>query len=207
MQTELGTEQTRPRRHVTWSLIALMALVALPWQLGCSSNAPSTPSSGGSASAPATAAPATAEEEQPRASVGAPAPLDFTLKSLDGADVSLASFKGKVVLINFWATWCGPCKAEIPDLAELQREHGDKLAVVGIVMMDTWGDKVRTMATDLGINYPVLDGNDKTDLEDAWGPMWGLPTSVLIGRDGRVAKRQTGAASKAQFDSMIKELL
>lgn len=204
MQTELGTEQTRPRRHVTWSLIALMGIVALPWLSSCSAGAPS-PS--GSASAPAAAAPATADEEQPRAAVGAPAPLDFTLKSLDGADVSLASFKGKVVLINFWATWCGPCKAEIPDLAELQREHGDNLAVVGIVMMDTWGDKVRTMATELGINYPVLDGNDKSDLEDAWGPMWGLPTSVLIGRDGRIAKRQTGAASKAQFNSMIKELL
>lgn len=159
----------------------------------------STPSS--SPSVPAADAP------QERAAIGSPAPFNFTLKNLDGADVPLESFKGKVVLINFWATWCGPCKAEIPDLAELQREHGENLAVVGIVVLDRFGDKVRTMATELGVNYPILDGNDKTDLEDAYGPMWGLPTSVIIGRDGRVAKRQTGAATKKQFASMIAPLL
>jgi thiol-disulfide isomerase/thioredoxin len=192
--------QIRPRGSKTlmWLAIAIAAAIALTL-FATRRPAPSP----GAASAPA----ADTDEPQQRAAVGAAAPFDFTLKDLDGADVSLASFKGKVVLINFWATWCGPCKAEIPELAMLQREHGDKLAVVGIVVLDRFGDKVRTMATELGVNYPVLDGNDNADLEEAYGPMWGLPTSVLIDRDGRVAKRQTGAATKRQFDAMLKPLL
>jgi thiol-disulfide isomerase/thioredoxin len=172
-----------------------IAFVVASLATGCQQAPPST------GTAPA------AEVEQARAAVGSPAPFNFTLKSLDGADVALESYKGKVVLINFWATWCGPCKAEIPDLAELQREHGENLAVIGIVILDSFGDKVRAMATELGVNYPILDGNGNTELEDAYGPMWGLPTSVIIGRDGRVAKRQTGAASKKQFASMLAPLL
>lgn len=177
----------------------MVAMIVAPLAIWVAAGCQSAPSSGGSSAA--------GDTEQERAAVGSPAPFTFTLKNLDGADVPLESFKGKVVLINFWATWCGPCKAEIPDLAELQREHGDNLAVVGIVVLDSFGEKVRTMAAELGVNYPVLDGNDNADLERAYGPMWGLPTSVVIGRDGRVAKRQTGAATKRQFDSMIKPLL
>lgn len=183
----------------TWlPLTAVCTVVALT-AIACGQSPPpadDTPTAAGDASS-----------EGMRAAVGALAPFDFTLKDLEGADVDLSSFKGKVVLINFWATWCGPCRAEIPDLAAIQREHPDDIAVLGIVVMDSFGDKVRAMSTELGVNYPVLDGNGRDDVEDAYGPMWGLPTSVIIGRDGRVVKRQTGAASKAQFNAIIQPLL
>ncbi len=197
METDHASEPTPERRPLAWLVVAVVAIAALTWFL---SRPAETPTSSASV-------PAEVGDEPTRAAVGAQAPFDFTLKNLEGADVQLTSFKGKVVLINFWATWCGPCKAEIPDLAMLQREHGDSLAVVGIVVLDSFGEKVRTMSTELGVNYPVLDGNDNADLEEAYGPMWGLPTSVIIGRDGRVAKRQTGAATKQQFDAMIRPLL
>jgi cytochrome c biogenesis protein CcmG, thiol:disulfide interchange protein DsbE len=184
------------RTSMWLSIAVIVAIVALTW---IGTRKPSTP--------PGTAAPAAADEEQPHAAIGAPARFDLTLKNLDGADVELVSFKGKVVLVNFWATWCGPCKGEIPDLARLQREHGDDLVVLGVVVMDSFGDKVRAMATELGVNYPVLDGNNRDDVERAYGPFWGLPTSVVVGRDGKVANRQIGAATKARFESMIKPLL
>ena len=134
------------------------------------------------------------------------APLHFTLKDINGVDVKLASFKGKVILVNFWATWCGPCKVEIPDLIELQREYPDQLVVVGIDVLDEWS-RVKPFADNLKVNYPLLDANNRKDVEDAFGPMWGLPTSVIIGRDGKVAKRHSGIATKEQFKQYVESLL
>jgi thiol-disulfide isomerase/thioredoxin len=138
--------------------------------------------------------------------VGMDAPLHFTLKDVNGVDVNLASFKGKVILVNFWATWCGPCKVEIPDLVELQHEYGDRLVVLGIDVLDEFS-RVKPYADDLKVNYPLLDANNRKDVEDAFGPMWGLPTSVLIGRDGKVAKRHSGIATKEQFKQYVDALL
>jgi thiol-disulfide isomerase/thioredoxin len=138
--------------------------------------------------------------------VGMDAPLHFTLKDVNGVDVKLDSFKGKVILVNFWATWCGPCKVEIPDLIELQREFSDQLVVVGIDVLDEWS-RVKPFADTLQVNYPLLDANNRKDVEDAFGPMWGLPTSVIIGRDGKVAKRHSGIATKEQFKQYVESLL
>src|SRR5687768_1163395 len=138
--------------------------------------------------------------------VGMDAPLHFTLKDVNGVEVKLDSFKGKVVLVNFWATWCGPCKVEIPDLIELQNEFPNQLVVVGIDVLDEWS-RVKPFADSLKVNYPLLDANNRKDVEDAFGPMWGLPTTVIIGRDGKVAKRQSGIATKEQFKQYVESLL
>lgn len=133
--------------------------------------------------------------------------LDFTLKDMNGIDLRLDSLRGKVVLVNFWATWCAPCRAEIPDLIELQRAYPDDLAVLGVVMMDRFGVNVTRFAEELQINYPILDATARTDIQEAFAPLWGLPTTIIIGRDGTVAKRRSGIGSKEQFEEDVKALL
>jgi thiol-disulfide isomerase/thioredoxin len=137
---------------------------------------------------------------------GKPAPLHFTLKDMNGADVKLASFKGKVILLNFWATWCGPCKAEIPSLVELQHQYADDLVVLGFSVDDTV-DKMKPYAKQYNINYPLLVGNGREDVQEAFGPLFGIPVSVIIGRDGKIAKKHSGIATKSQFEREIKALL
>jgi thiol-disulfide isomerase/thioredoxin len=135
-----------------------------------------------------------------------PANLNFTMKDLDGKDVSLSSFKGKVILLNFWATWCGPCKAEIPGFVELQTKYKDQLVVVGYDVDDT-AEKARAFAQEYKINYPVLLGLGREDVQDAFGPIWGIPASFLISKDGKVCKRHMGIAPTATFEKEIKALL
>jgi thiol-disulfide isomerase/thioredoxin len=137
---------------------------------------------------------------------GQVAPMHFTLKDMNGADVNLASFKGKVVLINFWATWCGPCRAEIPSLVELQDQYRDDLTILG-VSIDDPADKLKPYAAEFKMNYPVLVGNGHQDMQDAFGPLYGIPVSVIVGRDGRIAKKHSGIATKEQFEREIKALL
>jgi len=139
--------------------------------------------------------------------VGKMASLNYTLKDINGVEVRLSSFKGKVILLNFWATWCGPCKVEIPDLVELQSQYAGDLVVLGFLSLDPVTEGTRQFIREYKMNYPILDGNGREDVEDAFGPMWGLPTSVIIGRDGRIAKRHSGIASKQQFEREIKALL
>jgi thiol-disulfide isomerase/thioredoxin len=138
--------------------------------------------------------------------VGKAAPLDYTLKDMHGVDVQLASFKGKVIVLNFWATWCGPCKAEIPSLVELQDQYADDLVVLGFSVDDT-PDKMKPYAEQYKINYPLLVGNGREDVQNAYGPLWGIPVSVIIDREGKIAKKHSGIASKEQFEREIKRLL
>jgi thiol-disulfide isomerase/thioredoxin len=134
------------------------------------------------------------------------APLGYTIKDMNGVDVKLSSFKGKVILLNFWATWCGPCKAEIPGFVELQKKYANDLVVLGLSVDDTV-DKLKPYAAQYKINYPILVGLGREDVQDAYGPMWGIPVSFLIGRDGRICKKHMGIAPKAQFEREIKALL
>jgi len=140
-------------------------------------------------------------------SVGKMAPLQFTLKDLNGVDVKLSAFRGKVILMNFWATWCGPCLVEIPDLVELQNEHQGDLVVLGFLSLDPVTAGTHEFVKKYKMNYPILDGNGREDVEDAFGPMWGLPTSVIIDREGRIAARYSGIRSKEQLKSTIEALL
>ncbi|MEQ1868781.1 MAG: TlpA disulfide reductase family protein [Vicinamibacterales bacterium] len=136
-----------------------------------------------------------------------PANFDFTLKNHEGKDVSLSSFKGKVVLIDFWATWCGPCKVEIPHFIEFQDRYGkDGLQIVGISVDDT-AEMVAPYIRDMKMNYPVLLGLDHDDVLEAYGPLVGIPVSVLLSRDGKICATHTGLTGKDVFEREIKALL
>jgi len=140
---------------------------------------------------------------------------DFTLKDLEDHDVSLSRFKGKVVLVNFWATWCGPCKIEIPWLIELQNKYGARGFTVLGVAMDEEGksavapfvqkERFKVAGTSQSMNYPIVLGNDAT--ADKFGGLIGFPTSVLISQDGRVVKRVDGLVSYDEIDKAIQSLL
>jgi len=132
--------------------------------------------------------------------------MDFVLPDLQGNQVPLSDFKGKVVLLNFWATWCGPCKAEVPMFVELQAQYRDDLVIVGFSVDDT-REKAQAFADEYKINYPVLLGLGHDEVQEAYGPIWGIPTTFLISRDGRVCKKHMGIAPKAQFEREINALL
>ena len=136
-----------------------------------------------------------------------PANLDFTLKDVEGKDVSLQSFKGKVIVLDFWATWCGPCKVEIPHFIEFQQKYGSKgLQIVGISVDDT-ADKLVPYVKEMGMNYPVLQGLGHDAVQDAYGPILGIPVSVMISRDGKVCATHTGLTGKDVFEQEIQSLL
>lgn len=138
--------------------------------------------------------------------VGKAAPLDFTVKDMNGADVHLASYKGKIILLNFWATWCPPCIVEIPWLVELQGTYKDDLVVLGVSIDDT-AEALRPYAEKMQMNYPVLVGAQRQDMQDAYGPLFGIPVSVFVDREGTIARRHSGIVSKEQIEEWIKELL
>ncbi len=136
-----------------------------------------------------------------------PANLKFTLKDVNGKNVTLASLKGKVVLLDFWATWCGPCKIEIPWFIEFQNKYGASgLQVVGVSVDDTI-DKLKPYVADMKMNYPILQGLGHDDVQDAYGPIWGIPVTVVISRDGKICAKHTGMSSKESFENQIKALL
>jgi len=135
-----------------------------------------------------------------------PANWDFKLKDLEGKEVSLASFKGKVVLLNFWATWCGPCKAEIPGFIELQEKYRDKLTIVGYSVDDT-AELAKKYAAEYKMNYPILLGEGREDVQDAYGPIWGIPASFIISKDGHVCRKHMGIAPKAVFEKELVALM
>lgn len=134
------------------------------------------------------------------AAPGQRADLNFTLKDVAGKDVTLSSFAGKRIILNFYATWCGPCRVEMPDLVALQAAHPDDVAVIGILMFDENVAGVPAFASEFGVTYPLLNGNGQDKLEDAYGPIDGLPRSVVIGRDGIIAAIHEGATLRPTFE-------
>lgn len=131
----------------------------------------------------------------------------FKVKDMNGAEVRLADFNGKAILLNYWATWCGPCKTEIPAFVELYDQYKDQGFVILGVSTDDDPETLRAYAKDLKMNYPVLVGRDNEALLEAFGPVWGLPTTFYIGRDGAVCGKHMGPATKEVFEREIKALL
>jgi glutathione peroxidase-family protein len=136
-----------------------------------------------------------------------PANLNFTMKDVNGKDTTLTAYKGKVLLVDFWATWCGPCRVEIPGFVDLYEKYKSQgFEIVGLLTEDEMTN-VPAFAKQFAMNYPVLNADQRDDVEDAFGPLWGLPTSFLISRDGRICKKHTGLATKEQFEKEITALL
>ena len=133
--------------------------------------------------------------------------LNFTVKDINGKDVRLSEYKGKVVLVNFWATWCKPCRVEIPTLNTLYRDYKDQGFVVLGISVDSEVPAVKPFARVMKMNYPVLIGAGHEELGDAFGPFIGFPTSVLVKRDGAVCVRQVGMVSRAKLEQQINALL
>jgi cytochrome c biogenesis protein CcmG/thiol:disulfide interchange protein DsbE len=130
---------------------------------------------------------------------------DFTLTDLDGRKLTLSDYKGKVVLLDFWATWCTPCRAEIPHFVEMQNKYGPQgFQVVGISMDDD-AKPVREFYQQYKLNYPVAIGDDK--LADKFGGVFGLPINFIIDQEGRIHSRHAGATDVTVFDHEISELL
>lgn len=135
--------------------------------------------------------------------IGQTAP-DFSLTNTDGQKVSLADFKGKALILNFFASWCPPCKREIPDFIELQKTYGDKgFTFVGVSLVDARESK--DFVAKMGINYPVLVDDGKVSA--LYGPVRSIPTTFMIDKDMKVVKMYIGARSRGDFEKDIKELL
>ncbi|HLJ90266.1 MAG TPA: TlpA disulfide reductase family protein [Candidatus Angelobacter sp.] len=135
-----------------------------------------------------------------------PAP-DFVLKSLDGPMLRLSDFRGKAVLVNFWATWCTPCKVEMPWLVELYRQyHAAGLEILG-VSLDDAGEEARIaeFVKKHKVNYPILIGNDA--VAGFYGGVRYLPQTFFIDRQGNIVRSSLGFRSKEDFDGSIKQLL
>ena len=131
----------------------------------------------------------------------------FTVKDVEGKTVNLADYKGKVVMMNFFATWCGPCKFETPMFVQLQEQYRSKgVAFLG-VQIDDDPALLKPFKDEYKVNYPLLLANDRDDLQDAFGPFWGLPVTLMITRDGTICKRHMGLASKEQMEKEIQNLL
>ncbi len=130
----------------------------------------------------------------------------WQLKDLEGKSVKLADFKGKVVVLNFWATWCPPCRREIPDFVALQKQYADKgLVIIGVSLDEGGASVVKPFAKKMGINYPVVMGDQKTIA--AYGGVQVVPTTFIIDKTGKLAAQHEGGADRATFEAEIKPLL
>ena len=133
---------------------------------------------------------------------------DFTLKVLgeNGKTMQLSSLKGKGVIVNFWATWCEPCKIELPWLVELQKKYGPEgLQIIGVADDDSGEKTISSFARKMGINYPILLGTDQ--VADQYGGLDGLPTSFFIDRSGKVVDVLIGIDSESRLEDSIKKSL
>ena len=141
--------------------------------------------------------------EAPKAGSAAP---DFTLPDLKGKKVQLSSFKGKAVVIDFWATWCEPCKIEMPWLVDLQKKYGPQgLQVLGVAMDDADEQTIQEFARKMGVNYPVLKGTEA--VADSYGGLDGLPAAFFLDRSGKIVDVAVGLASQSVLEDSVKRSL
>src|SRR5271167_1710355 len=131
---------------------------------------------------------------------------DFSLESLDGKTMRLSDLRGKAVLLNFWATWCGPCKIEMPWFVDLQKQYGPQgLQIVGVAMDDASKEDIAKFAKDMGVNYPILIG--KEAVGDQYGGVPALPETFFIGRDGKIVDKIMGLRGKSEIEEDIQKAL
>lgn len=131
---------------------------------------------------------------------------DFELASVDGKNVKLSDYRGKAVLLNFWATWCEPCKIEMPWFVDLQKKYGEQgFQVIGVAMDDAPPKEIAEFAQKMGVNYPILIGKEKVG--DDYGGVQFLPSTFYVGRDGKVIDRVFGLVSRSEIENNIKKAM
>jgi len=131
---------------------------------------------------------------------------DFELQTLDGKNLKLSDLRGKAVLLNFWATYCGPCKIEMPWFVELQKEYGPQgFQIVGVAMDDASNEDIAKFAKEMGVNYPILLGTESVG--QSYGGVNALPTTFFLDRDGKLIAREFGLQSRSVFVDHIKKAL
>jgi cytochrome c biogenesis protein CcmG/thiol:disulfide interchange protein DsbE len=139
---------------------------------------------------------------------GAMAKLDFTLKDMHGQDVRLADYKGRPLLLNFWATWCAPCKYEIPMFVEFAEKYKDQqFTVLGITTDDPPDENLRKFAESFKINYPVLVALGHDEIQEAYEAIFEIPVTWLVRADGTIFLKHRGLQTKEWFDRQIQQLL
>jgi peroxiredoxin len=135
--------------------------------------------------------------------IGQKAP-QFSLTDINGKQVNLSDFNGKVIILDFFASWCPPCRQEVPDFVALQKAYGDKtFTMVGVALVSA--REAKDFASKAGINYPVLVDDEK--VSGAYGPIRSIPTTFVLDKDGKIVKMYIGFRSKDTFEKDIKELL
>jgi len=185
------------------SLIAVAIGVVWLGPAGCSKNVAPPANMGAPVVAGAPVPGSTPESVDP---AGQPAQFNFTLKDMNGATVQLASYKGRPLVVNFWATWCPPCKLEIPWFIELKKKYGAQgLEILG-VSIDDQAPELRAFAAEHQMNYPVLLGLDQDKMLEAYEAEVSVPVTWFIKKDGTVQGRTIGINTREFFETNIKAL-
>ena len=128
----------------------------------------------------------------------------FSVTDLEGRTTSSADWRGKVVLLNFWATWCGPCRAEIPDLIALQQKYPDNLVIVGISEDEAAVSTVKNFAAEQKMNYPIVMSTDA--IRQIFKGVVALPTTFVLDRDGRMVQKHVGLLNKSRTEAVTRHL-
>lgn len=170
-----------------WAVALGLAATLAVWPLGCAGRSDD-------------------HADETRASEGAElAKLDYTLKDMDGQDVRLSDFRGRPMLINFWATWCAPCRHEIPAFVELVEKYREERFIVLGISVDDKPEDLRTFAAEFKMNYPVLVGLGHDELQEHYGA-YQLPVSWFVRADGTVDYKHLGTESKEWFEDRVTKL-
>ena len=174
-------------------LILISAVIFVLGFIGCKKNVKVEPSEINKTKAPV---------EKTESAEMAP---NFDLTSTNGKSIKLSDYRGKVVIVDFWATWCPPCRKGIPDLIELQKEFKDNLVVIGVSLdQDTKSDVVPFMKK-YGINYPIVYGDNQVIMD--YGSINAIPTSFVIDKTGKIVDKHIGLVPKSEYVDKIKEIL